>query len=442
MTNITTESVTPERDPTVPAKGTQFYGYSWAVLLTVAFAYALDVFMRYNIPTVIPHLMQEYGWDPVTVGWVDSAYLWAYAIMQVPWAIISERWLGMRKTVIIGTALITFAGILFAFNTSELAWGIVARALIGVGAAAIWVPAYPAISRWFAPSRRGIMTGVFGSAGTLGSFAGSALMPLLLTASPIMFGLSQLESGFLWSAIPGIVALILVIAYAKNRPEDIGYTSLDVPSVETVASKFAGTKNPTFAQLVRRSPYPYLMCLIYMGWLGALSFTATWLPAYLSKTYEIDLKAIGLLFGLSSVVPGLLGVYSSAFVADRISKTTTIRAALTGTTIMAIVLAVVASGGAAVPVAVTIGVYMLFTFFAAMWVLTWTFTSIMFPISAGAGIGGMMNTAAQLMAAAAPVIGGALIASTGSYVGVFIASAVAAAVALIATRALRNERVV
>jgi ACS family D-galactonate transporter-like MFS transporter len=434
MTKVTTTA-----DP--PTQGVQFYKYSWAVLLSVAFAYALDVFMRYNIPTVIPHLMEEYGWDPVTVGWVDSAYLWAYALMQVPWSIISERWLGMRWTVMIGTALITIAGILFAFNASNLGWGIAARAMIGVGAAAIWVPAYPAISRWFAPSRRGIMTGIIGSGANIGTFAGSALMPILLTSSPILFGLSQLESGFLWSAIPGILALILVILFARNRPEDVGLKTLDGSS-NIAIDDAASSSDPTFGLLLRTSFYPYLMCLIYMGALGALTFTATWLPTYLSDAYKINLKALGLLFGLASVVPGILGVYASGFFADKFAKTLAIRLAFTGTTVMAIALAIVAAIGAVVPVALTIGVYVVFSFFSSMWVLTWPFTSIMFPISAGASIGGLMNTAAQLMAAAAPVIGGALLTSTGSYVGVFIASAVCAGIALIATRALRDERVV
>lgn len=68
-----------------------YYKYSWNILGLVWFAYAIDVFMRYNIPTVIPILRQEYNWDATTVGWVDSSYLWAYAIMQVPWGYLSEK---------------------------------------------------------------------------------------------------------------------------------------------------------------------------------------------------------------------------------------------------------------------------------------------------------------------------------------------------------------
>ncbi|MGI4813457.1 MAG: MFS transporter, partial [Janthinobacterium lividum] len=323
------------------------YRFSWAVLLALAFAYMLDVFMRFNIPTVIPHLMKEYHWNPVTVGWVDSAYLWAYAVMQVPWAIISERWLGMRRTVIIGTALITFAGILFAFNTSHLGWGIAARALIGAGAAAIWVPAYPALSRWFAPSKRGIMTGVFGSAASIGTFAGSAAMPILLTTSPLLFGLSQLESGFLWSAIPGILALALVIAYARNRPEDIGLVTLDVP-IKARRTQ-VGANEPSFAQLILRSPYPYVICLLYMMELGALSFTSTWLPSYLAKTYAVNLKAIGVVFGLTNVVPSLIGVYLGSWFSDRFSKTLAIRLALCGTTLMALLVAYLSTRGIEIP---------------------------------------------------------------------------------------------
>lgn len=426
----------------VTAVGLKYYRYSWAVLLTVAFAYLLDVFMRFNIPTVIPQLMDAYNWDPVLVGWVDSSYLWTYAVMQVPWAIISERWLGMRNTVLLGTLIITAGAVAFAFQIDNVGIAIAARALIGIGSAAVWVPAYPAISRWFAPSSRGIMTGVFGAAGNIGTFVGSAAMPILLTSAPLLFGLSQIGSGFVWSALPGVLAIILVVLYAKNRPEDIGAASLD----NAVGGERSGmgekNEGPGLAWVITHSAYPWLLCLLYAAALWTLYVMVTWYPTFLARTYDVSSGTIGLTFGVATLVGGVIGVMVAGTVSDRISKKTSASLAFLGSSITGVGLAVLAAYGDAVPFTLAIVALAVFYFFAAMWTLVWPFTNLMFSTAVGAGIGGMMNTSAQLAAAASPVVAGFVLAETNNFPSVFLLSVAGSIVALILSRLLRLERVV
>ena len=225
-----------------------YYSRSVSILTVAWLVYFVDVFMRYNIPTVMPVLRQEYNWSATTVGWVDSAYLWAYALAQVPWGYISERWLGAKWTVTIGTAMIAVASVVFAWHVESLTLGIAARAVIGAGAAAIWVPLNPALARWFAPHRRGLQNGILGSGGTAGTLAGGALMPILVTGSVSLFGLSAIQSGFLWSALPGIVMVLIVPLVILNRPEEIGLRSLDANEQEpALAGKQAPLKRPSRA---------------------------------------------------------------------------------------------------------------------------------------------------------------------------------------------------
>src|SRR6201999_2894046 len=111
-------------------------------------AYVVDMFMRYNIPTDIPYLRHAYHWDAVTVGWVDASYLWAYAITQVPWGYVSEKWLQAKMTIVLGTALMVLASLAFAFNVSNVWLAIVSRAVVGAGAGAIGVALNPLLARW------------------------------------------------------------------------------------------------------------------------------------------------------------------------------------------------------------------------------------------------------------------------------------------------------
>ncbi|OBR89801.1 MULTISPECIES: MFS transporter [Clostridium] len=413
-----------------------YYKYSWAILIIMICAYFVDMFMRYNIPTVIPTLMKTYKWDAATVGWVDSSYLWAYALMQMPWAYISERWLGARWTITVGTGLIVFSSIVFAFNISNLGVGIVARALIGAGAAAIWVPANPMLARWFAPSHRGLQTGILGIGGTLGTFVGGACMPALLS-SFCFFGLPNIQSGFLLSALPGLLILFIVPNIIKNRPEEIGLVSLDNQT------KTKQTDNePTIGYIMKHSPYPYIMGIVYAGFLGTQYFVFTWFATYLGKVYMVNVKSAALLWALSATLPSVISQPLSGMISDKIGHKKATSAALLLAATFSLVFVFIASMGNRLPLAVTMTVMVLFALFVNMWVLAWPFTTMMFPTKAGAVVGGFMNTVAQLVGAAAPVISGYIIRGTNSYVGVFALGAVCALSGFIASLFLKEHRVV
>jgi ACS family D-galactonate transporter-like MFS transporter len=419
-----------------PSRG--FYSYSWKILMVIWVAYLIDIFMRYNIPTVIPILRQEYHWNAATVGWVDSAYLWAYAVMQVPWGYISERWLGAKWTVTIGTALIAAASVVYAFKVDSLGLSIAARAFIGAGAAAIWVPVYPVLARWFAPNKRGISTGIMATGGALGQFLGGALMPVLILGSVSMFGLTNIQSGFLWSAIPGIIMVFVVPLLMKNRPEEIGLVSLDVDKENNNTD--VADNEPSFGYIMKRSWYPYLLAIVYAGYLGALYFVWTWFAAFLRHKYGIDVRAAGLLWAVASTVPALLSQPIGGFLSDRIGRKKVASGALLATAILSALFAVFDL--ISVPLWLTMVLVVVFALFVNMWVVIWPFTTTMFPTKASAPIGGVMNTAAQLVGASAPVISGYFIDAFSSYTPVFLLGTLCGVIGFIASLFLKEHRVI
>jgi MFS transporter, ACS family, D-galactonate transporter len=412
------------------------YRYSWIILVNIWVAYAIDIFMRYNIPTVIPILREEYQWSAATVGWVDSAYLWAYAIMQVPWAYISERWLGAKWTVTVGTALIAVSSIVYAFKVDSITLSIIARALIGVGAAAIWVPVTPVLARWFAPEKKGLAMGITATGGAVGQFLGGALMPVLITGPFIIFGLSNIQSGFLWSAIPGIIMTLIIPFFIKNQPEDIGLTSLDVKQGEKASSQ----NEPSFAYIMKNSIYPYILCIVYAGYLGALYYVWTWFAAYLQHDYDINVKAAGLLWAVASTLPALLSQPLGGYLSDKLGRKKVASGALLITALLASVFGIFAA--ISVPLWLTMTLVLVFAVFVNMWVVIWPFTNTMFPTKAGAPIGGVMNTAAQLVGASAPIISGYFIDATDSYIPVFLLGALCAFIGFIASLFLKEKRVI
>ncbi|VVD61405.1 MFS transporter [Pandoraea terrae] len=418
------------------------YRRSWIILAVAWAVYFIDLFMRYNIPTVMPLLRQEHGWNAATVGWIDSAFLIAYAVSQLPWGYISERWLGARWTVTLGTAMIALASIVFAFHEDSIALAITARAVIGIGAAAVWVPLNPVLARWFAPSLRGTQTGLLAMGGALGTGSGGAVMPFLLTGSTMAFGLTAMQTGFLYSAIPGLIMMLIVPFVIRNRPEAVGLKSLD-RVVTAKGAKVEAHDEPKFGHIMRTSKYPYLLAVVYAGYQGCKYFVWTWFASYLVAEYGLKLSSAGLLWAFVAAFPAAICQPLSGLISDKVGRVRALSVSLLVTVALSgcfILFAML--GKAIVPVWAILVTAVVFSVFVNMWVLVWPFTTIMFPTSAGGPIGGFMNTFAALVGSLAPVVSGYFIDATHSYTSVFVAGACCAAIGWYASRSLKEHRVV
>ena len=432
------EAVDLRRTREVP----DFYAASFVVLFIGWLSYVVDMFMRYNIPTAIPYLRHAYGWNALTVGWVDSSYLWAYAIVQVPWGYVSEKWLGGKLTITLGTALMVIASVTFAFHVSNLWLAILSRCVIGAGAGAIGVAINPVLARWFAPGVRGLQTGLWATGGPIGTGLGGALMPILLTGSLTLFGLSSIETGFLYSAAPGLLIISIVLLFMRNKPEDIGLVSLDADRGfgQAVA---VDTDEPGFGSIMRRSLHPYLLGIVYAGFIGTKYFVWTWFAVFLASKYHLNPKSAGFLWAFVAAVPPVLLQPVAGWLSDQFGRVRCIVAALLITAGLSGVLMVMSiSGGTSAPLWLLITIAGLFSVFANMWVMVWPLTTIMFPTAAGGPIGGFMNTFAQVVGALAPVVSGYFIDVAGNYTPAFVAGVACSLVAAGCALFLKERRVV
>ena len=70
---------------TQPSKG------RWYVLLLISVMYLITYLDRVNISTAAPEISKEFGFDKVTMGFIFSAFVWAYALFQVPGGWLSDR---------------------------------------------------------------------------------------------------------------------------------------------------------------------------------------------------------------------------------------------------------------------------------------------------------------------------------------------------------------
>ena len=75
----------------------------WYILVLICVMYLITYLDRVNISTAAPVISNEFGFDKITMGVIFSAFVWAYAIFQVPGGWLSDRF-GARTVL---TAIVT-----------------------------------------------------------------------------------------------------------------------------------------------------------------------------------------------------------------------------------------------------------------------------------------------------------------------------------------------
>src|SRR5262245_34604070 len=131
---------------------------------------------RVAISSAAPAVRSEMGLDAVQMGWVFSAFTWAYAIFEIP-----SGWMGdvmgprkvLTRIVIWWSAFTAVTGA--AWNFASL---IIARLLFGVGEAGAFPNTSRSFAKWFPLSERGAAHGwIF-----MGTRMGGAITPPLVVA--------------------------------------------------------------------------------------------------------------------------------------------------------------------------------------------------------------------------------------------------------------------
>src|SRR6202035_322934 len=70
----------------------------WYILLLISLMYLITYLDRVNISTAAPVISKEFGFDKITMGAIFSAFVWAYALFQVPGGWLGDR-LGPRRVL-------------------------------------------------------------------------------------------------------------------------------------------------------------------------------------------------------------------------------------------------------------------------------------------------------------------------------------------------------
>jgi len=181
------------------------------------------------VTSALPVLQAELGASLTDLQWVVNAYTLAFATLMIAAATLGDRW-GRRRTFLGGIAVFTLGSVAAALAGSPGTL-VAARALQGVGAAAVMPLSLALLAAAVPASRRAMAIGVWGGVSGLGV----ALGPVV--GGAVVEGISW--QAMFWINVP--VALVAVPLVLRALPEQRGRAQrLDVLGLLLAAAGVLG----------------------------------------------------------------------------------------------------------------------------------------------------------------------------------------------------------
>ena len=367
-------------------------------------------------------IRQDLGLSMAQMGYLLSAFLWAYAFAQLPAGAMVDK-LGPRLLLTVGLSLWSLAQVLGGLVGSYGQFT-GARVLLGLGEAPQFPTGARVVRDWFNPRDRGLATGVFNCASTLGT----AIAVPLLTVLMLAFGWRWM---FIIMGAAGLAVAALWFTVYRN-PADLALTPQE-QSYRTEGDPAGQRTRVTFGEWRQLFGFRSTWGMI-LGFFGCIYVTwiyAAWLPAYLETERHMSIKSTGF-FAAIPFACGVLGGVLGGYLADVLvrrgatpmnSRRIPAALCLFGTAACTVAAAYVESNTLAIAF-ISASLFLLYITSTCAWALA----SVAAPTNCTASIGSMQNFGGYLGGALAPTVTGLIVQDTGSFVlALVVGAAVAAA---------------
>jgi sugar phosphate permease len=256
--------------------------YRWVVLVACMLVYSTSTLVRWNYASITTYLTSDLGIGKPELGLLGAAFFYAYALAQVFWGTATDLW-GGRRVIPIGIAILALFLAGFAFSTS-FTQAIIWRALMGLVAAAGYVPITSVLAKWFSIKERGFAMEMYsGPGGGLGEGLTFLMIPIIavLMSGGGFFGLTSWRGS---TVIMGIVVLVIAIISALMLKSDP--TTLGLPSIQATEDKKKEDIHYKKAVLsTTKDPALWVMSLVWAGYMIAARLLPGWLPLYATNFY-------------------------------------------------------------------------------------------------------------------------------------------------------------
>ncbi len=263
----------------------------------VALTFLLGVVLyvdRAAISVLAPAVRQDLGLGPMAMGSVFMAFVWGYALFNIPGGWLCDRY-GARRVL----AAIVVLWSAFTASTAA-AWNLTSllaiRFLFGAAEAGATPSVSYSFARWIPAAERARAQGFYFS----GMSAGVAVAPPLVTIGLLHWGWRATFAGL--GALGLLWAFVWRLWYQDNPAQ---HGSLNREELALLAETSpAGPDVKVNWRRAAASPNLWAILLMYFtyGYTGYIYIT--WFPTYLMEARRLPIGMAGVLAAL----PGLLGM--------------------------------------------------------------------------------------------------------------------------------------
>ena len=258
----------------------------FTVFLPFALGHYLSSLLRNVNAVLAPDLLKALALTPGQLGFLTSAFFFAFALVQLPVGIALDRY-GPRKVQLALMLLAALGALLFARGQTFVQL-VLARAILGCGLGGCFMSAVKAISTWIAPGKLPSVHGYLIAIGGLG--AASSTMPVRMALEHTDWRGLFLLLGLLIAASG---AAIWLLAPPSGKP--------------------AGARPPVLASLrevVRTPTFRTTTSLVLIPHAVFFGIQGLWIGRWLSDVarFPDDAVAYLLYMGMAAVIFGAIAV--------------------------------------------------------------------------------------------------------------------------------------
>jgi MFS family permease len=274
---------------------------SWCMLLITTLAILLTSVSRQILPTVIPAIMQEYHFDAVQAGWLNSFMFIGAFVGSVFFGILSDCiGTGYKRSwswvYAIGVAVI--GGIITAY-TRTVGSMRACLAFMGMGTGGSEPVNVAIVGEWWQKENRGFAIGVHHTGFPLGQFVG----PLIIGA---ILSVGTWHEAFIFVPLIGVPIMIaqVILGNKKNQDKVYGWIREHHLTVPVEEGKPATKSSFSDAFRYVGTCFKNRNCLLSI----AMIFLFLWAEQGIGTFLTLHLTKIGIGLAAASIISGASGL--------------------------------------------------------------------------------------------------------------------------------------
>ncbi len=291
----------------------------WRVMPYLIVLYVIAYLDRVNVSYAALEMTADLGFTAATYGFGAGIFFVGYFLLEVPGAVIAQRW-GVRRLV---CRIMVSWGVLamamgFIQNAQQFYW---LRFLIGAAEAGFFPAMIVYLGHWFRAADRGKAVAIFMSAISLAMVVGGPVSGALLELD--WFGLAGWRWLFILEGLPAVVFGVSVLFFLTERPENAKWLPEDekawlVGELERerkLREVVGGGQTPSIWQALR-DPRVLLFAAAYFFGLIASNGLGYWLPTMIKSLSGFSNFTVALLVSLPYSL-GVIAKVAAGWSSDR-----------------------------------------------------------------------------------------------------------------------------